>query len=85
MELCEQGGIGLTKEELGQYMSLKCEIESLERKLDKLHDRSLDVPVVAGKVSASSKEFPYTPYRVGVLMDDPKVADDLNRLIRIRE
>jgi DNA-directed RNA polymerase specialized sigma24 family protein len=75
----------LTKEELGQYKSLKREIELLEKKLDRLHDRSLDVPVVAGKVSASSKDFPYTPYRVGVLMDDPEVADDLKRLIRIRE
>lgn len=75
----------MTKEDLGQYKSLKREIESLEKKLDKLYDKSLDVPVVVGKVSASSKDFPYTPYRVGVLMDDPEVADDLNRLIRIRE
>lgn len=75
----------MTKEELGQYKSLKREIESLEKKLDKLYDRGLDIPVVAGKVSASSKDFPYTPYRVGVLMDEPKMADELSRLIRIRE
>lgn len=75
----------MTKEELGQYKSLKREIESLEKKLDKLYDKSQEVPVIAGKVSASSKDFPYTPYRVSVLMDEPKVADELNRLIRIRE
>jgi hypothetical protein len=75
----------LTKEELGQYRSLKREIEVLEKKLDNLYDKRVEVPVVAGKVCASSKDFPYTPYRVGVLMDDPMVANDLNRLISIRE
>lgn len=74
----------LTKKELEQYGSLKKEVESLESKLDKLYDKRLDVPIVAGKVTASSKDFPFTEYRVGVLMDDPKISEDLGRLIRSR-
>lgn len=75
----------MTKKELEQYGSLKKEIESLEKKLDRLYDRQDDIPVVAGKVTASSKDFPYTEYRVGVQMSDPKMADELRKTIKERE
>lgn len=75
----------MTKKELEQYGSLKKEIESLEKKLDRLYDRQDDIPVVAGKVTASSPDFPYTEYRVGVQMSDPKMADEIRKLIWERE
>lgn len=71
----------LTKEELEQYIKLKREIGVLDKRLDKLFDK--DIPVVAGKVMASSDRFPYTPYRVSVQMEEPKMADEINKTIRL--
>ena len=73
----------MTKEELEQYIKLKREIGSLDKRLDKLFDK--DIPVVSGKVTASSKEFPYTPYHVSVQMEDPKMSDEVNKTIRLLE
>ena len=38
-----------------------------------------------GKVTGSSKDFPYTEVRTSVLMDEPKEADEIDKQIRIRE
>ncbi len=73
----------LTKEELEQYIKLKREIGSLNKRLDKLFDK--DIPIIAGKITASSKDFPYTPYHVSVEMEDPKLADEVNKTIRLLE
>lgn len=71
----------MDKEELMQYRKLKREAENLAKRIDKLCDR--DILVVAGKVKASSKEFPYTEHRVDVQMFDPAVASRVDRLMRI--
>lgn len=71
----------MTKKELEQYCKLKREIAIINKRLDSLRDR--DVPVVAGKVMASGKEFPYLPGRVSVQMCDPKVNEAISRTIDI--
>ncbi len=75
------GGDRLTKEELESYRSNLREISYLERKIADMCAR--EVPVVAGKVMASSKEFPYTQYRVGVLMEEPVENDRIMKRVRL--
>lgn len=77
--------ITMTRERLKQYKSLLKEIESLDRDIDKLRDRALNIPAVFGKVTASSHDFPYIPTRLTVQMDDPREADMITRRIRIKE
>jgi DNA-directed RNA polymerase specialized sigma24 family protein len=69
----------LTEKELKQYRKLKQEIIDQEKRINELCDK--EVTVVAGKVSSSMKDFPYTPIRVGVLMDDPVEVIELEELI----
>jgi hypothetical protein len=73
----------LTEKELSQYRSLKKEIVDQEKRINILYDKEL--PVVAGKVSASMKDFPYTEIRVGVQMYEPKESDELQALIAKKE
>ena len=73
------------KKKLGQLRPLKKELELIDRKLDRLYERQENVPVVMGKVTGSSKDFPYVEVRTSVLMDEPKEADEIEKQIRIRE
>ncbi len=75
----------MDKKKLSQLRSLKKELELIDRKLDRLYERQENVPVVMGKVTGSSKDFPYTEVRTSVLMDEPKEMDEINKQIRIRE
>lgn len=75
----------MDKKKLSQLRSLKKELELIDRKLDRLYERQENVPVVMGKVTGSSKDFPYVEVRTSVLMDEPKEADEIERQIRIRE
>lgn len=75
----------MDKKKLSQLRSLKKELELIDRKLDRLYERQENVPVVMGKVTGSSKDFPYTEVRTSVLMDEPKEADEIEKQIRIRE
>ena len=75
----------MDKKKLSQLRPLKKELELLDRKLDRLYERQENVPVVMGKVTGSSKDFPYTEVRTSVLMDEPKEADEIEKQIRIRE
>ncbi|MCI5996114.1 MAG: sigma-70 family RNA polymerase sigma factor [Blautia sp.] len=74
----------MTREKLKQYISLKREIASLDRAIDKLRDRASEVPEVIGKVTGSSHDFPYIEEHISVRMDDPKEADMISRRIRIK-
>jgi DNA-directed RNA polymerase specialized sigma subunit len=69
----------LTEQELRQYRSLLREISNQEKRIDILCSK--EVPVVAGKVKASAKGFPYTEIRVSVQMEDPVVASEIDKLI----
>lgn len=75
----------MDKEELGKYRALKREVEQLEDRINKLCAKSDDIPVVKGKVKASSPAFPYTEHRVSVQMSLPEAADRISRLMRIYE
>ena len=71
----------MDKQRLMEYQKLKREQELLARRIDALRAREL--PVVAGKVKASSREFPYTEHRVSVQMDEPTAADRVRRMQQI--
>lgn len=75
----------MDKKKLSQLRPLKKELELIDRKLDRLYERQENVPVVMGKVTGSSKDFPYTEVRTSVLMDEPKEMDEIDKQIRIRE
>lgn len=77
--------VEMTREKLKQYRALKKEIESLEKAIDKLRDRALDIPEVMGKVTASSHDFPYIEEHITVRMNEPKEADAISRRIWIKE
>lgn len=63
----------MDKQRLMEYQKLKREQELLARRMEALAAREL--PIVAGKVKASSREFPYTEHRVSVQMDEPEAAE----------
>lgn len=75
----------MDKKKLSQLRPLKKELELIDRKLDRLYERQENVPVVMGKVTGSSKDFPYVEVRTSVLMDEPKEMDEIDKQIRIRE
>lgn len=75
--------IPLDLKELKQLRQLKREIMRIDKAIHKL--QSKDVPIVAGKVRGSSKDFPYTEVRTSVLMYEPKANDALNKLICLKE
>ena len=75
----------MDKKKLSQLRSLKKELELIDRKLDRLYERQENVPVVMGKVTGSSKDFPYTEVRTSVLMDEPIEADEIEKQMRIRK
>ena len=75
----------MDKRTLRQYRPLLKEIELLSKKLDKLQERAYNVPEVLGKVTGSSKDFPYTEERITVRMDEPKESDEISSLMRINE
>lgn len=75
----------MDKKKLSQLRPLKKELQMIDRKLDRLYERQENVPVVMGKVTGSSKDFPYTEVRTSVPMDEPKEADEIEKQIRIRE
>lgn len=69
----------MTELELKQYRSLLREIDNQEKRIEILCSK--EVPVVAGKVKASSSRFPYTEIRVGVQMEDPVIASEIDKLV----
>lgn len=75
----------MDKKTLKQYRALIHEQELNDRAIDKLYDRLANVPVVAGKVVGSSRNFPYTEVRTTVQMDEPVESEEINRRLKIRE
>lgn len=71
----------MDKQTLKQYRALKREINLIDKKLNKLYDRKQNIPEVIGKVTGSSKEFPYTEIRTTVRMAEPKESDQIKILI----
>ena len=75
----------MNKTKLNQYRSLCREIPKIKRDIAKLEKRMEDVPVVAGKVTKSSNDFPYILEHVKVQMNEPKLATELKKQIRYKE
>lgn len=75
----------MTRKKLKQYKVLKKEIERLDKAIDELQNRALDIPTVIGKVQASQRDFPYIEQHISVQMDEPKEADMISRRILIRQ
>ena len=73
------------KKTLKQYKSLQKELKMLDKKIDGLYDRQASIPTVMGKVTKSSDDFPYIEEHVSVQMDEPKEAEEIRRLLLIRE
>ena len=69
-------------ENLRELKYLKRELTKLNKQIEKL--QSKDIPVVAGKVKGSSKDFPYIEVRTSVLMEEPVTADTVNHLLKIK-
>ena len=75
----------MDREKLNRHKKNKRELALIETQLEKLYDRLEDVPVVQGKVSGSSKDFPYIESHMTVQMAEPKAASGIKDRIRARE
>ena len=73
------------REKLNRHKKNKRELDLIEGQLDRLYERLEDVPVVRGKVSGSSKDFPYIESHMTVQMAEPKAASGIKDRIRERE
>lgn len=76
--------VEMTREKLRQYLALLKEIQNLDKSIEKLLDRALDIPTVMGKVSGSMQDHPYIQTHISVEMDEPKEADAIERRLRIK-
>lgn len=66
-----------------EYRKLKHEQTLLHQRIKKLKEK--DVPIVAGKVKASSQNFPYMEQRISVQMSEPATAARLVQMQQIYE
>lgn len=75
----------MNKELFSGFKKNKKQRAVLDNAIEKLYDRLDDVPVVSGKVSASSSSFPYIEGHVTVQMTEPKESDKIKKRIREKE
>lgn len=75
----------MDKKRLKQYQAVLREIPKLKKDIDKLYKRAENIPVVLGKVTKSSDNFPYIEQRITVKMDEPKQAEEIEKQIRYKE
>lgn len=70
----------MDKGRLKKHKKNKDRLKRIDEKIEELCGR--EVQVVSGKVTGSSKDFPYTEVRTSVLMYEPYENDRLNKRIR---
>lgn len=75
----------MDRKTLRQYRALKKELLLIDQGIDRLRERAMDVPTVAGKVTGSSHDWPYIETHYPVWMDEPKEADEISRRLRIKQ
>lgn len=75
----------MDKNKLKQYRALRNEIPKLKKDIQKLMDELDRVPIIAGKVMKSSKEFPYNKEYVSVEMPEPRRATEIKKQIYAKE
>lgn len=61
------------------------ELDLIADQIDRLNERLEDVPEVAGKVTKSSKDFPYIEEHMTVRMKEPKEATLIKDKLRKKE
>ena len=79
------GGSIMNREQLNKYKKNKRDIENLDGIIAKLQERLDAVPVVSGKVTKSSDDFPYIEEHVQVRVEEPKAATALKMRICEKE
>lgn len=75
----------LDRKKLNQYKALQKEIPKLKSDIEKLEHRLSQIPIVAGKVTKSSDDFPYVEEHVTVEMEEPRAATEIKKQIRLKE
>lgn len=70
----------MDKGRLKKHKKNKDRLKRIDEKIEELCGR--EVQVVSGKVTGSSKDFPYTEVRTSVLMYEPYENDRINKRIR---
>lgn len=75
----------MEKKRLMQYKALMREQPKLKKEIDRLYDRLDAVPVVSGKVTKSSDDWPYIEGHMTVEIQEPKIADEIKKQIRIKQ
>lgn len=75
----------MNKKRLRQYRALIRERPKIEKQLKRLYEQLDNVPEVMGKVTKSSKDFPYIEEHVTVRMDEPEESTRIKERIRIQE
>lgn len=70
---------------LNRYKPNKRELALIDRQLDRLNDQLEAVPEVSGKVTKSSKDFPYIEEHMTVRMAEPKAATAIKDRIQMKE
>lgn len=73
----------MDKGRLKKHKKNKNRLKRIDEKIEEFCGR--EVQVVSGKVTGSSKDFPYTEVRTSVQMYDPEENDNLNKQIRRKE
>lgn len=75
----------MDKQRLEKHKKHKRELAMLDRQIERLYDSLDKVPVVAGKVTGSGKDFPYIEERITVEMDEPQAVEDIRKRIKEKE
>lgn len=75
----------MNREKLNRHKQNKRELALIDKQIDRLYDRLEEVPEVKGKVSGSSKSFPYIETHTTVRMAEPKAATAIKDRIREKE
>lgn len=70
----------MDKERLKKHKKNKDRLKRIDEKIEELCGR--EVQVVSGKVTGSSKDFPYTEVKTSVQMYEPYENDRINKRIR---
>lgn len=73
------------KELFSRYRRNRRELDLIADQIDRLNERLEDVPEVAGKVTKSSKDFPYIEEHMTVRMKEPKEATLIKDKLRKKE
>lgn len=75
----------MNRELFNRFKSNKRELDLIADQIDRLNERLEDVPEVAGKVTKSSKDFPYIEEHMTVRMKEPKEATEIKKKLQKKE